>query len=139
MPETHDRSPDDSSPGPSWMKVCPSAALVDGGEGVRFDLSPQSGLPGPVAAFVVRHEGRAFAYVNRCAHVPVELDWQPGRFFDDEGKYLICATHGATYRPHDGVCIAGPCRGRRLQALECQEHAAQIWVRLQGRERRRDE
>jgi nitrite reductase/ring-hydroxylating ferredoxin subunit len=132
MPENQDRHPDDPQPGPAWVSVCPAVTLVDGGEGVRFDLAPQSAEQPQIAAFVVRHKGHAFAYVNQCAHVPVELDWQPGRFFDDEGEHLICATHGATYRPHDGVCIAGPCRGRRLQSLDCQEHAGQIWVRFRG-------
>ena len=109
-----------------WLRVCASAALVDRAEGLRFEVSV-GGKPLP--AFVIRHDGRARAYLNQCAHVPVELDWQAGRFFDDEGQYLICATHGATYRPDDGFCVAGPCRGRRLQALECEEHSGGVWVR----------
>ena len=136
MSEAQGRDSDHPQPGPAWVSVCPSHSLADRGEGVRFDLASQSGHRTPIPAFVVRYGGRAFAYVNQCAHVSVELDWQPGRFFDDEGEHLICATHGATYRPHDGVCVAGPCRGRRLQALECEERSGQIWVRFVDRERR---
>ena len=110
-----------------WLRVCSSAALVDRGEGVRFEVQV-GGRPLP--AFVIRHDGRVHAYLNQCAHVPVELDWQPGRFFDDEGQFLICATHGATYRPNDGLCVAGPCRGRRLRGLDCTEHSGNVWVRL---------
>jgi nitrite reductase/ring-hydroxylating ferredoxin subunit len=28
-------------------------------------------------AFVIRHRGHPHAYLNRCAHVPMEMDW-PG-------------------------------------------------------------
>jgi phosphoglycolate phosphatase len=50
-------------------------------------------------AFAVRFRGRVAAYLNRCGHVPVELDWQPNEFFDDSKLYLICATHGALVFP----------------------------------------
>lgn len=94
--------------------ICASADLVDGGDGVRFVV--QRGGQG-VAAFAVRYRGKVYAYINRCAHVAVELDWQPGRFFDSDGLYLICATHGALYRPESGACVEGPCRGGRLEML----------------------
>jgi nitrite reductase/ring-hydroxylating ferredoxin subunit len=41
----------------------------------------------------------------------MELDFQPNRFFDDSGRFLICATHGALYDPHTGACQGGPGRG----------------------------
>jgi nitrite reductase/ring-hydroxylating ferredoxin subunit len=41
----------------------------------------------------------------------MELDWQPNRFFDDSGEWLLCSTHGAVYRPDTGACAGGPCRG----------------------------
>lgn len=91
--------------------ICPATRLVDGGDGFRFEVDLGHGL---LQAFAVRHHGRVVAYLNRCAHIPVELDWQPGHFFDDTGNYLICATHGATYDPASGACLAGPCRGARL-------------------------
>jgi nitrite reductase/ring-hydroxylating ferredoxin subunit len=62
-------------------------------------------------AFAIRYMGKVHAYLNRCNHVAMELDWQPDRFFDDSGRWLLCATHGATYRPDSGECAGGPCRG----------------------------
>jgi nitrite reductase/ring-hydroxylating ferredoxin subunit len=88
--------------------ICPSAALIAGGDGVRFTIDRQ-GEKFP--AFVVRHSDQVHAYVNRCAHRGVELDWTPGRFFDNERSYLICATHGALYHPESGACAGGPCGG----------------------------
>jgi nitrite reductase/ring-hydroxylating ferredoxin subunit len=121
--------PTDQASPSNGYRVCESSALIERGEGIRFELATPGGESPPAQAFVIRHGGRAYAYLNECAHVPVELDWQPGRFFDAEGEYLICATHGATYRPQDGVCVAGPCRGRSLKMLVCEEHSGQVWVR----------
>jgi len=109
-----------------WLDICASADLRDGGEGIRFELADADGAA--VAAFAVRAGGTAYAYVNRCAHLPVELDWLPGQFFDSSGLYLICATHGALYRPEDGVCVGGPCRGRSLIRLQCGEVGGRVRV-----------
>ena len=98
--------------------VCPSAALVDGGEGVRFDVR-RGGAPHP--AFAIRYGGRVHAFLNRCAHVGVELDWQPGRFFDADGMVLICSTHGALYDAATGACLGGPCGGAGLVPVAVDE------------------
>src|SRR3954467_95620 len=79
--------------------VCASAALLDAGKGVRFEVE-YFGEPAP--AFVVRHAGRVHGYLNRCAHVAMELDWQEGVFFDSDGRDLICSTHGTTYEAKTG-------------------------------------
>src|SRR3972149_1877447 len=76
--------------------ICASSDLTDGGDGIRFDTEC-NGLPAP--AFAIRHGGRVYAYLNRCAHIAMELDWKPGKFFDTDGEYLICSTHGALYAP----------------------------------------
>lgn len=68
--------------------------------------------------FVVRFEGRFYAYVNRCCHVPLTLDWVENRFFSVDGRYLQCATHGALYLPDSGECVAGPPCGKYLRKLD---------------------
>jgi len=98
--------------------VCGSDALLDGGEGVRFEVE-HGGTRHP--AFAIRFGGRVHAYRNRCAHVGVELDWQPGRFFDSDGVVLICSTHGALYDPATGECRGGPCRGAGLEPVPVEE------------------
>ena len=59
--------------------------------------------------FVIRKEGQLRAYVNDCPHAHTPLDWQPDKFFDAKGAFLMCATHGALFRPLDGKCVSGPC------------------------------
>lgn len=110
----------------SWRSVGDAGSLADGGDGRRFQLLGAG--PKPLPGFVIRHQGRVHAYLNRCAHLPVELDWQPGRFFDDAGLYLVCATHGAVYDPASGLCMGGPCRGQRLTALDCIERDGWLWI-----------
>jgi nitrite reductase/ring-hydroxylating ferredoxin subunit len=104
--------------GDKRVVVCAGSALAEGGDGVRFVVR-RGGEDAP--AFAIRHDGRVYAYVNRCAHVGVELDWQPGRFFDADGMVLICSTHGALYDPATGACLGGPCRGGGLVALPVEE------------------
>ena len=105
--------------------ICESAALAEGGAGVRFDWAPAGGEG---KGFVVRHDGAARAFVNRCPHLGVELDWQPGEFFDETGLYFVCSTHGAIFEPASGLCVAGPCRGARLQAIEVEERQGRIFI-----------
>jgi len=88
--------------------LCASGDLVEGGLAVPFDVVYAGQT---CRAFAIRFEGRVHAYLNRCAHVPVELDWLEGRLFDDTGRWLLCATHGAAYAPDSGECAGGPCRG----------------------------
>ena len=92
-----------------WQRLCRADELRDGGAGVRFTVQVGDGV---ASAFAVRHGGQVHGYLNRCAHVAMELDWQPGVFFDDEGHHLVCATHGALYEPSTGRCAGGPCAGR---------------------------
>ena len=110
--------------------ICASADLLEGGCGVRFTVD-RHGVSEP--AFAVRFQGRVQAYLNRCGHVPVELDWQPGEFFDHSGLYLICATHGALYAPESGRCLGGRCNGKGLVAVAVTEDDGYILLSEEGK------
>jgi nitrite reductase/ring-hydroxylating ferredoxin subunit len=90
------------------IPLCNARDLVNGGDAVPFDVLY---LGQTCRAFAIRYKGQAHAYLNRCSHVAMEMDYQPNRFFDDTGDWLLCATHGAAYRPDSGACAGGPCRG----------------------------
>jgi nitrite reductase/ring-hydroxylating ferredoxin subunit len=107
------------------IPLCASNELVDGGPGVRFDVQFRSEQ---VPAFAVRHRGTAVGYLNRCAHVAMELDWQPGHFFEPEAEFLVCATHGALYDPQTGACRGGACAGHGgLRPIALIEREQRIW------------
>lgn len=104
--------------------ICTAAALEEGGKGVRF---PVTAGGEDMTGFVVRYNNIARAYLNRCAHVPIELDWAEGEFFESSGLYLMCSTHGAIYAPESGRCAGGPCRGGRLRPIIVIERDNQIF------------
>ncbi|MBU6460568.1 MAG: Rieske 2Fe-2S domain-containing protein [Proteobacteria bacterium] len=105
--------------------ICDSDQVLEQGKGFRFEIEVDGEV---LSAFIIRYEGRPRGYVNRCAHVPVELDWQEGDFFDSSGQYLICSTHGAIYAPESGYCLGGPCGGKRLVPLKVVEEDNHIML-----------
>lgn len=109
--------------------ICHSEDLVDGGKGVRFTVE-RHGRETP--AFVIRFGGQVFAYLNECGHVPAELDWLPGEFFDHSGLYLVCSLHGALYAPESGRCLGGRCQGKGLKPLEVEERDGMIYLCLKN-------
>jgi nitrite reductase/ring-hydroxylating ferredoxin subunit len=67
------------------------------------------------AGFVVRQGDTVAGYEDRCPHAGMPLALIPHRYLTREGDLILCVSHGALFRPADGVCIAGPCAGRALQ------------------------
>lgn len=81
----------------------------------------------PARAFALRFDGEAVAYLNRCLHVPMEMDWQPGEFLDSRKEYILCATHGAAYAPASGRCAGGPCGRGTLTRIALEERDGQVY------------
>ncbi len=114
-----------AAPAPSWR--CAVGAL-DPGQTARFRLQ---GDGRAVAGFIVNHDGRHYAYVNRCPHAGTTLDWWPNEFLTEDRRYLICATHGAVFEPDTGRCVEGPCPGARLEPLRIEGDGESLVVRCQ--------
>jgi nitrite reductase/ring-hydroxylating ferredoxin subunit len=131
----------------------PVAELAVAGEGrfVRVMLPVPAWMPNGAlvtSILVGRVEGSVRAFANVCRHHPLPLDYDAPRPVDappDEGRpivlarvmsedahHLVCHEHGALYRPTDGLCIDGPCRGERLFAAGVEEHADTLTVFLDG-------
>ena len=106
------------------VHLCASAELVEKGKAIVFDVLQWRE---PARAFALRYEGRVVAYLNRCVHVPAEMDWQPGEFLDSRQEFILCSTHGAAYEPHSGRCVAGPCGRGSLTTLHVEELDGQVY------------
>lgn len=106
------------------IPLCNATDLSEGGRAVPFDVVYAGQT---CRAFAVRHEGQVQAYLNRCTHVAMELDFQPDRFFDTSGQWLMCATHGATYSPATGECTGGPCRGGLVKITLTEQGGVVHW------------
>jgi nitrite reductase/ring-hydroxylating ferredoxin subunit len=105
-------------------RICSAAELEERGRAFVWDVV-QWGQP--ARAFVMRFDGRLVAYLNRCAHVPTEMDWNPGEFLDIERRFILCSIHGAAYEPADGRCVGGPCGRGRLTALRVEERDGEVY------------
>lgn len=106
--------------------VCKSQALLDSGKAVRFDVE-YFGERAP--AFVLRFRGSIYGYLNRCGHLPMELDWREGEVFDSGGRDLICSTHGALYAADSGKCLGGPCGATPLVSLQVEERDGKVFFK----------
>ena len=87
-------------------------------------------------ALLVNFDGRYFAYINRCPHTGITLDWVNNQFFSSDQRYLMCATHGAVFEPPTGECIWGPCVGLSLQSVPIEIEEGRIEVKPFGRRKR---
>lgn len=79
--------------------------------------------------FVVNFEGQLHAWVNRCMHVPMSMDWVDNQFFTEDKRYVMCATHGAWYEPDSGECVSGPPCGKVLIRVPLEQHGNEVIAR----------
>jgi nitrite reductase/ring-hydroxylating ferredoxin subunit len=113
-----------AAPPAEGLPLCASSALAERDKALVFDVQLWGAR---TSAFALRIDGQVVAYLNRCAHVPTEMDWQPGEFLDAERQFIICSIHGATYEPKDGRCVGGPCGRGRLMPVAVSEHGGQVY------------
>ncbi|HHB11610.1 MAG TPA: Rieske (2Fe-2S) protein [Chromatiales bacterium] len=107
------------------IRLCGLDEIPDpGARGFRVTCSS-----GALDIFVVRVDGHVRAYVNRCPHRGTPLDWEPDQFLDPETTEIVCATHGARFRPSDGACLVGPCRGRGLDPVPVETESDVLYYR----------
>ena len=109
---------------PEPLRLCASEELVEKGNAVVFEVLQYRE---PARAFALRFDGQVVAYLNRCLHVPTEMDWTPGEFLDADRRWILCSIHGATYEPRDGRCVGGPCGRGRLTAIPTEERDGQVY------------
>lgn len=91
------------------------------GEAKGFELGEKSYI-------LVRRNGELFAYINRCPHRGVRLEWQPDQFLDYEKQFIQCSTHGALFTIETGLCVAGPCLGKRMESIPVKIEAGRVLI-----------
>jgi nitrite reductase/ring-hydroxylating ferredoxin subunit len=114
------------SPGLKKRKLVAKSGELSHGESKKFVLRCGGAA---IEAMLINYQGNHYAYVNRCRHVGISLDWVDNQFFTDDRRYLICANHGATYEPKTGICIWGPCAGEYLRAVPLDLKRGKIYAR----------
>ena len=66
---------------------------------------------------LARREGGVFAYENRCPHAGYPLERHDGRVVVQEGRFIVCTAHGASFTLSGGQCAGGPCDGEGLTPI----------------------
>lgn len=110
-------------------KLVGSVGEIEHGKSKKFTLRRGQR---ELEALLVNFEGKHFAYINRCPHTGITLDWVNNQFFSSDNRYLMCATHGAVFEPPTGECIWGPCVGLSLQSVPVEIEEERIYARLPG-------
>ena len=90
-------------------KLCHINDLSDS-EARGFDLEP------PV--FIVKKDNQIYAYINKCPHAGVNLEWQENDFLNIDKTFIQCSVHGAIFSIESGTCIQGPCNGSGLTSVK---------------------
>jgi len=67
--------------------------------------------------FAVKKQNTVYIYKNFCPHIGVALEWIEDEFLDSSGTMIQCANHGALFVIESGACVAGPCSGQKLRAV----------------------
>jgi len=113
----------------SARKLVGAVGEIEHGKSKKFTLRRGQR---DLEALLVNFEGRHFAYINRCPHTGITLDWVNNQFFSSDNRYIMCATHGAVFEPPTGECIWGPCVGLSLQSVPVEIEDGRIYARLPG-------
>jgi nitrite reductase/ring-hydroxylating ferredoxin subunit len=71
----------------------------------------------PVRCFAVKSEQGIRAYVNRCAHMRLPLNYMPDQFLNYDNSLIQCYVHGALFSKENGYCLAGPCARASLASV----------------------
>jgi nitrite reductase/ring-hydroxylating ferredoxin subunit len=72
----------------------------------------------PFASILLTRSGdRIAAFRNRCPHAGYPLQRADGRVMVQEGRYAVCAAHGASFTLEGGECAGGPCNGDALERI----------------------
>jgi nitrite reductase/ring-hydroxylating ferredoxin subunit len=92
------------------------------------DNSAHSIRRGQLALLIVRRAGQVFVYENRCPHTQKTLDPHGGSLATNGGLLIQCQRHAAQFIADTGECVAGPCLGEALNALDFTVSGSAIYL-----------
>jgi nitrite reductase/ring-hydroxylating ferredoxin subunit len=82
---------------------------------------------GNVALVLTRAGDRVLAFRNICPHAGYPLQRHDGRIVVQEGRYIVCGAHGASFT-FDGACAGGPCNGDGLEPVAIVVRDGLVWT-----------
>lgn len=102
------------------IKLCDVADVVEG--------SAKSFMVENTDIVVVNDYGQFKAFLNWCPHLGIELNFMPDQFLDPDGRFIVCANHGALFELEQGDCVAGPCAGQGLVNIALTQKEDELYI-----------
>lgn len=98
---------------PSGLQLAQLDALPDPGAiVVRVSADDTWG------ALILTRRGEIIsAFRNKCPHAGYPMQHASGRVIVQEGRFIVCSAHGASYTLDTGACAGGPCNGDALERI----------------------
>ena len=81
-----------------------------------------------VSILVTRRGEHIAAFRNRCPHAGYPLQRSDGRVMVQEGRFIVCAAHGASFTIDGGECAGGPCNGDALERINVIVREGAVYV-----------
>lgn len=82
---------------------------------------------------IARRGDAVFGYENACPHAGYPLQRADGRVLVQDGRYLVCGAHGASFMLDTGACAGGPCNGEGLRPLAVEVREGAVLMRRPDR------
>jgi nitrite reductase/ring-hydroxylating ferredoxin subunit len=73
---------------------------------------------GDTPVIVTRRGDAVAAFYNCCPHAGYPLQRHDGRVLVQQGRYMLCGGHGASFELDTGACAGGPCNGEALARID---------------------
>jgi len=70
-----------------------------------------------LSLILTRAGDKIAAFRNKCPHAGYPLQRADGRVLVQDGRYMVCGAHGASFALTDGACAGGPCNGDGLERI----------------------
>jgi nitrite reductase/ring-hydroxylating ferredoxin subunit len=110
---------------PSGLVLARIEALADP---CAIVVTPDPDLP--LRTIIVTRRGEHIAaFRNKCPHADYPLQRADGRIVVQEGRFMVCSGHGASFTLEDGACAGGPCNGDPLERIEIELRNGEVLTR----------
>ncbi|MGE0597205.1 MAG: Rieske (2Fe-2S) protein [Hyphomonadaceae bacterium] len=107
-----------------------SARAAPGAMLARVNEIPEGGAIAVSGVLLAKRAGVVFAYENQCTHALYPLHRADGGVLVQEGRYIVCAVHAASFELETGACAGGPCNGAGLPAVAVEVRDGAVFMPL---------
>lgn len=91
----------------------------------EFNLQSDGGL---FSLMLQKSKGVYIAFKNHCPHQGRRMNYSAGMFLTTKEGNIVCPAHGAEFKPDDGLCVNGPCKGQSLEPVHVKTNEESVFA-----------